>query len=116
MGRAKAAVFPLPVSAKPMRSRPWRANGIASLCMGVGALYPSAVQASHNCSITPKSRKDFGAGSSRPEVGSGTSGICSATGLDSSFFRAFLACTGDSKLLLLLSSSFLFFKVDIVFD
>ena len=84
--------------------------------MGVGALYPSAVQASHNWSIIPKSRKDLDAGSSGPEAGSGTSGICFATGLDSSFFRAFLACTGDSKFLLLLSSSFLFFKVDMVFD
>lgn len=53
MGKAKAAVFPLPVSARPIKSRPSRASGIDSAWMGVGALYPRAVQASHNESITP---------------------------------------------------------------
>lgn len=37
IGRAKAAVFPLPVSASPIRSRPCRAKGMASDWMGVGA-------------------------------------------------------------------------------
>ena len=38
IGSANAAVFPLPVSARPMRSRPSRAKGMASFCIGVGAL------------------------------------------------------------------------------
>ena len=37
IGSANAAVFPLPVSASPIRSLPCRAKGIASLCIGVGA-------------------------------------------------------------------------------
>lgn len=53
MGNAKAAVFPLPVSANPIRSRPCRANGIDSACIGVGALYPRDVHASHNESMMP---------------------------------------------------------------
>lgn len=39
MGIAKAAVFPLPVSAQPRRSRPERATGIAWAWMGVGLVY-----------------------------------------------------------------------------
>ena len=38
IGRANAAVFPLPVSARPIRSRPSSAKGMASFCIGVGAL------------------------------------------------------------------------------
>ena len=37
IGRANAAVFPLPVSASPIRSLPCKARGIACLCIGVGA-------------------------------------------------------------------------------
>ena len=53
IGRAKAAVFPLPVSASPIRSRPCNASGIDCSWMGVGFLYPNAVQASHNESMIP---------------------------------------------------------------
>lgn len=59
MGKVKAAVLPLPVSASPIRSRPCKADGIASACIGVGFLYPSAAQASHNESIMPRSLNDF---------------------------------------------------------
>jgi len=38
MGRAKAAVFPEPVSASAIRSLPERASGMDSAWMGVGAL------------------------------------------------------------------------------
>lgn len=38
IGNANAAVFPLPVSAKPIRSRPCKASGIDSAWIGVGAL------------------------------------------------------------------------------
>ena len=53
IGRAKAAVFPLPVSARPIKSRPSSASGIDWAWIGVGALYPRAVQASHNESMIP---------------------------------------------------------------
>ena len=53
MGRANAAVFPLPVSARPIRSRPWSASGMASAWMGVGAVYLSSSQASHKESMMP---------------------------------------------------------------
>lgn len=39
IGIAKAAVFPLPVSAQPKRSRPERAMGMAWAWMGVGLVY-----------------------------------------------------------------------------
>jgi hypothetical protein len=39
IGIAKAAVFPLPVSAQPKRSRPERAIGMAWAWMGVGLVY-----------------------------------------------------------------------------
>lgn len=66
MGNAKAAVLPLPVSANPIRSRPCSASGIDSVWIGVGALYPKAVQASHRESMIPRSwklRDTVGAGS-----------------------------------------------------
>lgn len=53
MGRANAAVFPLPVSARPIKSRPCSASGIDSAWIGVGALYPKSLHASHNESIMP---------------------------------------------------------------
>lgn len=53
IGRANAAVFPLPVSARPMRSRPAKAGGMDSCWIGVGLLYPRDSQASHNESMTP---------------------------------------------------------------
>jgi hypothetical protein len=54
IGRAKAAVFPLPVSASPIRSRPWSARGIASAWIGVGILYPRAAHASQRGSMMPR--------------------------------------------------------------
>lgn len=53
IGSAKAAVFPLPVSASPIRSRPCKASGIDCSWIGVGFLYPKAVQASHKESMMP---------------------------------------------------------------
>jgi hypothetical protein len=53
IGKAKAAVFPLPVSASPIKSRPSRASGIDCAWIGVGALYPRAVHASQRESIMP---------------------------------------------------------------
>lgn len=53
IGRANAAVFPLPVSARPMRSRPAKAGGMDSCWIGVGLLYPRDSQASHNESMIP---------------------------------------------------------------
>lgn len=42
IGKVKAAVFPLPVSARPIRSLFCRARGIDCAWIGVGCLYPSA--------------------------------------------------------------------------
>lgn len=83
IGRAKAAVFPLPVSANPIKSRPWSANGIDSVCIGVGALYPRAVQASHSESMIPRSLKLFGTGvgSELPVRGSVVASFCSPSSL-----------------------------------
>lgn len=72
IGRANAAVLPLPVSAKPIKSRPCSASGIDSVCIGVGALYPKAVQASDSESMIPRSLKlldTAAAGSELPKRG-----------------------------------------------
>lgn len=53
IGRANAAVFPEPVSAIPIMSRPESARGIACCWIGVGFLYPRRSQASHRESTTP---------------------------------------------------------------
>lgn len=53
IGRAKAAVFPEPVSARAIRSLPVRATGIDSAWIGVGALKLSFSQASHSSSMIP---------------------------------------------------------------
>ena len=56
MGRAKAAVLPVPVWAQPSRSLLSKMAGIDCCCMGVGVLYPSFFSAfkmgsdSPNCS------------------------------------------------------------------
>lgn len=60
MGRRNAAVFPEPVSARPMRSRPVSATGIALRWIGVGAVYPSVPQASTRLSERPRSSKLLG--------------------------------------------------------
>ena len=41
MGRANAAVLPVPVWANPRTSRPFKANGIACCWMGVGLVKPT---------------------------------------------------------------------------
>ena len=56
IGKANAAVFPLPVSASPMMSRPSRAKGMDSAWIGVGFLYPNASQASLSDGIIPNMR------------------------------------------------------------
>lgn len=53
IGNTKAAVFPLPVSARPIRSLFWRARGMDCAWMGVGFLYPSARHASTRGSTIP---------------------------------------------------------------
>lgn len=73
MGRANAAVLPLPVSARPIKSRPARARGIDSAWIGVGALYPNFSQASQSESVIPYNLLDYtyillGAGSSLPDL------------------------------------------------
>ena len=45
MGMAKAAVFPVPVWAQPIRSVPRKIIGIDSACIGVGMVYPSSLTA-----------------------------------------------------------------------
>jgi hypothetical protein len=55
MGSTNAAVFPEPVSASPMTSRPARARGMASRWIGVARVKPRFAQASHSSSRTPKS-------------------------------------------------------------
>ena len=57
IGIANAAVFPDPVSARPMMSRPLRASGIADACIGVGDLNLSFWQASQSSGITPSEAK-----------------------------------------------------------
>ena len=42
-GSANAAVFPVPVAARPMMSRPSISGGIASRWMGVGSSYSRAL-------------------------------------------------------------------------
>lgn len=63
MGREKAQVFPDPVWARPMMSRPWRASGMASCWIWVGLVNFMVSQASHKGAITP-SEANVGAGPS----------------------------------------------------
>lgn len=60
MGSAKAAVFPEPVDAIPMISRPSRAWGRASDWMSVGFLKPIRSRASNRGSIRPNDLKVVG--------------------------------------------------------
>lgn len=53
MGRAKAAVFPDPVSARATTSLPWSATGIDSAWIWVGRSYLRDAQASANVSTIP---------------------------------------------------------------
>lgn len=47
------ALFPEPVSARPMMSLPERASGMAFACIGVACVYFSEVQASQRLSTMP---------------------------------------------------------------
>src|SRR6185437_3575274 len=55
IGRAKAAVLPVPVCAMPMTSRPWRAIGMVWSWIGVGVTYFSSVRARRIGSARPNS-------------------------------------------------------------
>lgn len=57
MGRPNAAVFPLPVSAKAIISRPDSAYGKTSLWIAVGDLQLSAETAAHSSGHKPKEEK-----------------------------------------------------------
>ncbi|MND55755.1 hypothetical protein D3C80_468460 [compost metagenome] len=56
-GRPKAAVLPVPVWARPIRSRPSRRRGIACAWIGVGVSMPSAVSVATICLETPRDSK-----------------------------------------------------------
>jgi len=47
IGRAKAAVFPVPVCARPITSLPAIASGMNAAWMGVGLSYPAAATSSN---------------------------------------------------------------------
>mmetsp|Transcript_22852 Transcript_22852/g.73891 ORF Transcript_22852/g.73891 Transcript_22852/m.73891 type:complete len:247 (-) Transcript_22852:36-776(-) len=53
MGRPNAPVFPLPVSARPMTSRPLNATGIAAFWIRVGFAQPSSPTASTSAACRP---------------------------------------------------------------
>ena len=55
MGSVNAAVFPVPVCARPMMSRPVRISGIASRWIGVGSVYPASVTALRRTADRPRS-------------------------------------------------------------
>ena len=59
MGKANAAVFPVPVWAHPSTSRPETATGIAFAWIGVGVLYCSSFSARCNGAIRSISSKVF---------------------------------------------------------
>lgn len=57
MGRAKAAVLPLPVWARPKTSWPARIRGMQWRCTGVGFFIPSSLQVWTAHSARPRSEK-----------------------------------------------------------
>ena len=57
IGSAKAAVFPEPVSARPMMSFPLREKGNDSFWINVGEEYLSLSHSSHNSVHSPSSEK-----------------------------------------------------------
>ncbi len=57
IGRANAAVLPVPVAAWPSRSRPSMSGGMDSRWIGVGSSYPRAVTAASTPSGNPRSAK-----------------------------------------------------------
>ena len=59
IGRAKAAVLPVPVWAEPMISFPERATGMAWAWMGVGSLYPRSTTAWRTEEESPKEAKSI---------------------------------------------------------
>ena len=72
IGSVNAAVLPVPVWARPMRSRPRRASGIASRWIGVGVVYPASRIAARTLSWRPRASKPT-VSSVAPAVGSGAS-------------------------------------------
>ncbi len=61
IGRAKAAVLPVPVSANPITSRPVRQAGIVSVWIGRGESKPMARMPRSRVSWSPNRAKAFGA-------------------------------------------------------
>ena len=59
IGRAKAAVFPVPVCAPAITSRPSRIGGIDCDWIGVAILYPRAVIAWSSSGVRPNFLKDM---------------------------------------------------------
>ena len=70
IGSMKAAVLPVPVLARPTRSRPARTGFRASSCTGVGLTYPRSIRFCSNFGVNPKSAN----------VWFGLNGSCSMTG------------------------------------
>ena len=58
MGSANAAVFPVPVCAVPITSRPLRIGGIQPRCTGVGFVIPSAITFELSHWLSPSARKE----------------------------------------------------------
>src|ERR1700730_14062930 len=61
MGRVKPAVFPVPVWARPIRSLPAKASGIACCWIGVGCVYPASRTAWRTSGARSSSSKENGA-------------------------------------------------------
>ena len=57
IGRRKAAVLPLPVTAQASTSRPASAGGMASVWMGVGRVKPSSLRARVRLGCSPRCEK-----------------------------------------------------------
>uniref|UniRef100_A0A0A9DNM5 Uncharacterized protein n=1 Tax=Arundo donax TaxID=35708 RepID=A0A0A9DNM5_ARUDO len=78
MGKQKAAVFPDPVCAHAMRSRPASEIGMACRCTGVGRTYLHRRMLSLSASPRSISAKvETGGGTSRPLVSTGMSSYAS---------------------------------------
>jgi len=74
MGKRNAAVFPEPVCAVAIISRPLSTIGIEFFCTGVGLLYPAAIKFLNSWECNPDSSQLLMAGgTSSPEVCTGIS-------------------------------------------
>mmetsp|Transcript_102027 Transcript_102027/g.283984 ORF Transcript_102027/g.283984 Transcript_102027/m.283984 type:complete len:234 (-) Transcript_102027:55-756(-) len=93
MGNAKAPVLPLPVSARPMMSRPCKAQGIASCWIFVGRAHLMSLHAWQSSSHTPREAKVTPPSwmDSTSSAASAATGAAVATGIaDASAVRAAL--------------------------